>query len=444
MKAGSQRSTAALGAVIAGLLASAATPAAELSYGVDVGVGHSDNVARVSDGEQDETIATVGGQLKLDHDSRRLRANVATRLEYLDYLDDTYDGEVIGNLIGGAKLDIVEDRFSWSLDDTFGQTTQNQFAAASPDNRENVNYLSTGPDLVVSLGSRNQLLLNGRYTDLSYEKSELGNQRISGALAVRRNLSDATHVSVNVTTEQVEFEDGADAPDYDNREAFLNYSLDAARTNLSVDVGATEIESDDAESGEVKSSGWLGRVSLSRQASSALTVGLELGHDFSDAGNSFVNLQALQPGSTEPVPVQQTSLPFENNYGSVFARFARNRTGLQVRLGYYDEGYDTDPLFDRTRLTATVSVDRDLSSSLSARISANYSRQEYDTLDFEFSDLSATFGVRWKLSRTAMVNVDYQHLKRTDDTGGTGYRANELWLRFGYLIGEGAAGGAGL
>ncbi|MEJ0084617.1 MAG: outer membrane beta-barrel protein [Pseudomonadota bacterium] len=430
---------AAWSAVAAGLFASAAASAAELTYGVDVGVGHSDNITRVSENEQDETIATVGGQLGLDHDSRKLRANVATRFEYLDYLDDTYDGELVGSLVGNATLDIVEERFSWALTDTFGQVTQNQFAASTPDNRENVNYLSTGPDLTLSLGSRNKLLLNGRYSDVHYETSALGNQRVSAALAVRRDLSDATNVSVNVTTEQVSYDTAAETADYDNHEGFLNYSLDAARTNLSIDAGATEIETDDQ-----KNSSWLGRISLTRRASPALTVGLELGHDFSDAGNSFVDQQATQPGSVEPLPVQQTAMPFENAYVTAFGRFSRNRTGLQLRVGYYDESYDALPLFDRKRITLNLSVDRDLTSALNAHVGANYSQQKYESLDLEFRDLIATFGVRWKLGRLVMMNIDYEYLKRSDDSGGSGYRANEVWLRFGYLIGEGAAGGAGL
>ena len=438
MKPGSRRSTTALGAVVAGLFANAAARAAELSYGLDVGVGHSDNITRVEENQQDESIASLGGQLRLDHDSKRLRANVATRLEYLDYLDDTYDGEVVGNLVGNAVMDIVEDRLTWTLEDTFGQTTQNQFAASTPDNRENVNFLSTGPDLSLSLGSRNKLLLNGRYVDVHYEDSELGNQRVRGSLALRRDLSDATNVSINVTTEQVSFDDDAESGDYDNNEAFLSYSLDAARTTMSIDAGATEITSD----GESNSS-WLGRLELTRRASSSLTVGLELGHDFSDAGNEFANLQADQPGSTDPVSVQQTAMPFENTYGSVFGRFARNRTGLQLRAGYYDESYDAQPLFDRKRITLTLSVDRTLNASLSAIVSANYSRQEYDALDRKFADLAATFGVRWKVSRSSFVSFDYQYLNRNDDEGGSDYSASEIWVRFGYLVGEGAAGGRG-
>ena len=45
-------------------------------------------------------------------------------------------------------------------------------------------------------------------------------------------------------------------------------------------------------------------------------------------------------------------MPFENTYGTVFARFTRNRTGIAAaRRGINDESYDAQPLFDRKRLT---------------------------------------------------------------------------------------------
>jgi len=437
MNPGSRRSAIAMGALVAGLFANAAACAAELSYGVDVGVGQNDNITRVEEDPQDDTIASVGAQLRLDHESKRLRANVTTHLEYLDYLDDTYESELVGNLVGDAVFDIVEERFSWTVDETFGQSTQNQLAPSTPDNRENVNYLSTGPDFTFPLGARNKLLLNGRYADVSYEDSELGNQRVSAAIALRRDLSDATNASIKLTTEQVSYDEEVLGGDYDNNEAFLNYSLDGARTTLSVDAGGTEIKS----SGETNSS-WLGRLDLTRRASPALTVGMELGHDFSDAGNAFVNLQAGQPGSTDPVAVQQTALPFENTYGTVFSRFARNRTSIELHAGYYEESYDALPLYDRTRTTFELSVERSLNAALSALVSAEYSDQDYDVIDSQFSDLTARFELQWKVGRSTSVRFEYEYLSRNDDANGTDYDSNALWLRFGYLVGEGAASGA--
>lgn len=431
------RSAVARGVILAGLIAGApATRAADLSYGVDVGAGRSDNVARVGAAEQSDTIATVGGELDLDHESKRLTANVASRLEYRDYLDDTFDSEVIGNLIGRAQLQIVEERFKWVVEDTFGQTTRDQFAAETPTNRENVNYLSTGPELTLSLGGRNDLILRGRYEDVHYEEAELGNDRVRGDLVLQRELSKATKAGLNVSTDRVRYDDEMLAPDFDRNEAYLSYDVQAARTTLSVQGGITEIRSD-GESDD----GWLGRLSLTRRSSSALTLGLELGHEFSDAGRAFVQQQQLQPGAVDPVLVQQTGAPFESVYGAVTAQFSRNRTSMNVRLARYDEQYDALPLFDRERLTADFTLQRNLNAALVANFAAHYARQEYESFEREISDLSASLGLRWSIGRATSLSFEYRYLDRADDIEGGDYRANELWVRAAWRVGAGVGGG---
>lgn len=419
------------------VLVAAAHPGhgAELSYGVNAGVGYSDNIARLPEDEVADTIAVVGVELKLDHESRRLDTHVEALLDFRDYLDDTFDREIVGTFVGEAVLDIIEDRFTWTVEDSFGQTVRNQFASETPANRENVNHLSTGPDFVLPLGSRNDLILRGRYGDVHYEESDLGSRRILGEVALRRELSNASHVSLQVLNEQVEFDDDLFA-DFDKAEAFLNYSAEAARTQITLDAGTAEIRSDSQPDFDT----WLARLDVSRQASSALKVGVSLGHDLSDAGNAFLQLQDLQTTTPGAVPVQQTAAPFENTYGTVYADFSRHRTDILLRAGYYDEKYETVPLLDRQRLALDLRLNRFLSSAVRARLDVNYSRQEYSRLDREFADFTVTIGTNWALGRATSISLDYMYLDRSDDADTTSFRSNELWLRVAYRIEDKAAG----
>ena len=111
-----------------------------------------------------------------------------------------------------------------------------------------------------------------------------------------------------------------------------------------------------------------------------------------------------------------------------------------IQAGVTPEGYDAQPLFDRNRLTLTLNVNRDLNASLSAIVSADYSRQDFTELDRRFTDLNATVGLRWKVTRTSFLSLDYRHLDRQDDASGADYTVNELWLKFGLLVGERAGG----
>lgn len=417
-------------------LACAGTPAAELSYGFDASVGYDDNVTRVPEGEQDETIAAVGAQLRFDQESKRIDASIVGRLEYRDYLDNSFDSEVAGNLVADSRFALVEDRLTWVLADTFGQSTRNQLAADTPANRENINLLTTGPELRLPLGSRNSLLLSGRYMDLYYEDSDLGNERVRGELALQRELSGGSVISLNGNSESVTF-DQALFPDFERTEAFLAYDAQAARTQLSASAGVTEISSDANEGFD----DWMARVQISRTVSSALTVGLEFGHDISDAGNSFAYQQGQQPATTDPVSVQQTSSPFLNEHLSVFGNFMRNRTGMGARLGYFEETYEALPEFDRKRLALEAHVQRALTPMLSAQARVDYSRNEYTASAREFAELRLTLGASWALGRHSAIHVEYGFFDRTDDVGVVEYSANQLWLRFAYNVGESAGAG---
>ena len=408
--------------------------AAELSYGVDAGLGYDDNVTRSSDNEQGETIATVGAQLSLDHESKRLNAKISSRLEYHDYFDNTYESDVVGNFLANTTFNLVTERFTWAADDTFGQSSINQFAGDTPANRENINVFSTGPDFKLPLGTRNFLVIGGRYSDVAYEHSDLGNDRISGNVALQRELSSASQVSLNATTEQVRFDDQTLYTDYDRNEAFFGYQRDSSRTHLTLEAGVTEIRT-----GGENNDDWLGLLRVSRQASPALTFGMELGHEFSDAGTSFVQQQELQPGSTDPVSIQQVALPFVNEYAELFGDFMRNRTGIELRLGFYDETYDQAPFYDRKRTAIDFRVQRTLSPSLAAHVQANYSHSDYTQQNRDFADLTASIGVNWQVGRLTSVDINYTYVDRSGD--GSDYSSNQIWIRIGYLVGEGVGSG---
>jgi hypothetical protein len=128
--------------------------AADLGYEVNVGVAHSDNIARTETNTINEEIATGGIMFSLSQVSPRLSADLVGNFAYHDYLDNTYESELFGNFVGSARFQIIPERFSWMLTDNFGEVLSDPFQPATPDNRENINYLMTGPDLTLAFGSQ--------------------------------------------------------------------------------------------------------------------------------------------------------------------------------------------------------------------------------------------------------------------------------------------------
>ncbi len=74
------------------------------------------------------------------------------------------------------------------------------FAPVTPTNRENINYLSTGPDLNLRLGTLGFMDVTARYARTEYQISPFNSNRISAGLGVGRALSAGSNISLQVST----------------------------------------------------------------------------------------------------------------------------------------------------------------------------------------------------------------------------------------------------
>ena len=142
-----------------------------------------------------------------------------------------------------ASYAFIPERFVWVVADNFSQIASDITSVSTPDNRENVNYLSTGPDITIGLTGRTSLLLSGRVNDTYYEEADTDSEGLSGSLALVRQMSDFSALSLNGSTTEVNFDDEVFA-DYRIDEAFLRWSTETERTTFILDGGYNRIDSD--------------------------------------------------------------------------------------------------------------------------------------------------------------------------------------------------------
>ena len=95
----------------------------EIEAEFNVGVGKSDNIARTSDNEIDETIGVAGLRFGLTEQTNRLYVDVQSRFDYLYYKDGTYDNELVGGLVGALEYTLIDERLTWVVENNFGQQT---------------------------------------------------------------------------------------------------------------------------------------------------------------------------------------------------------------------------------------------------------------------------------------------------------------------------------
>ncbi len=88
--------------------------AADVQVAGTLGIGYSDNIRRVSSNEEAESIAQAGLELAATEETRRFDGDLVSDLAYMDYLQNTYGSEIVGNARGHAAVSLIEDHLKWT------------------------------------------------------------------------------------------------------------------------------------------------------------------------------------------------------------------------------------------------------------------------------------------------------------------------------------------
>lgn len=415
-------------------LAGIVGPRARTGLELRLGGTYSDNIRRVRANEQSDTMLNAGAAIDLAHDGSRFDFDARGDIDRVEFLDDSYDGRVLGSVNALANFDFVPERFSWSAQDTFGQVESDPFAPETPENLENVNYFSTGPVVTLALGSALRLQLNGSYSATDYETSPLDSNVYGGAAAFIHPLSDLSNLSLNVSTERTEFGDIAGA-DYDRRSGYLRYAVEGSRTGLTVDVGYTEIDR-----GGDDNSGVLGRLSFDRRVSPSSAVTLFLTDQISDSVDVFRD-EAGARGLIYDTNVISTPSTVEERGGGAGWAWARARTSFALSFSINKERYETSPELDRKTSVARLSFTRRLGPITSFGLEARHKDEDFQSTGLDDQELELAAQLRWEIGRRAGLVLVFDRFSRDSNDPATEYTENRIGLNFTWRAFGGEASG---
>ena len=398
---------------------------AEPGYQVSVGVAETDNVARTPTDTRSDTIITEGLDFTW-HDMRpRLGADIDADLNYLQYLHHAFGSQVLGNFIGQARAVAVPDVFFWNVSDNFGQNRVDPLAAITPDNRENINYFSTGPQLVLPLGATTFLQMTANYGNVRYQVSPLDNQREDAGIALLRKLSQSSFVSFNVRDEHVGYSDSVGNVNYNRQDVFVRYDSQGSRTKIGIDLGYSKLHDHIGPVSNV-----LARVEVSRNISAFSSVSLSFGHEYLDSSDAFRLSQTL--GGANNINIQsavQSGAPFTTNHAQVAWNFQRSRTGFGVSVEYYKDAYQQPSTLDDNRLQGEVHASRRLTPNLEVSLIESYYHQHFLDTPGTATETTSQAQVVWRAGRRLSVIVDLNRSNRHSDTAATNFTENRGWVR---------------
>ena len=415
------------------LLGATTAGAVELRNTIRGGIAHSDNIGRKNTDEVSETILTVDGTINLSHVTRASEFLLQGSLGYRHYLDDTYDGNVVGNMLAAARFTLVPETVTWVFEDRFGTLQQNPYQAETPDNIENINNFSTGPDLHFVIGNVTALDMGARLRVNTFEESDLDNDVLGGNIALVRAISSKRNVSLNYSLDQVDYDDDILGRDYDRQLAYVGFSSEMSRGMVSFKLGGNRVEFDDDTLAEGSADGLYANVEFSRQITSRSSFTASYDQQYSDAGNIFREFQ--DPGrSTQSSngDVVGAGEPFEGQRFRVGWNMVRARTTWNLSVNAYNEDYVSRDILDRNRFGLQGGVSWQLGSGWTVSGGLRLEQGQFSSADRDDDDLTLNVGLTRRLSRTLDLNVNYMRADRSSTEPLAEYTENRVALTIGY------------
>jgi len=428
------------------------------TYGVDTGIGETDNVSLVPTDKVSQTISITDLDFSLNEQSRLLLAQAKGDFSFLDYLQGAYGSQLVGRFDGIGALGLVPGRLVWVVQDDFGQAALDPYAPVTAGNMENIDYFTTGPNLTLRLGGVNFLNLYLRYSRAQYSGSPFDSNRVSAALALGREISAGASISLNADSEKVFFLDTAANTDYLRSSAYGKYQLQVARTGFEVDLGVTTI-SDSSSTIATPSldpglpattiftpahsnTGPLARIQLSRQVSPAAKIILSGGRELTDGSSSFSTQQGDATGIIGTANAIQSTATYTRTFASAGWQYVRNRTALELTGRWEKDLYPGEAVYDLRQWSAQFSIRRQIARTLSAQLLGSYTKFEYPgaipapDATTAYADSLVGLMLAWRHGRALEVRLRIDHDVQQAITGGYGYHDNRAFLTVGYRPGS--------
>jgi hypothetical protein len=403
--------------------------------GVAVTAGYTNNLQRQPEGEHD-VPASVGLTGIWLETTRHLSADVEGRVDGIKYFNDTFDDEVVGQLDASLRWWAVPERFGWIVENVYGQVATDPFSYISPNNRQNTNVFSTGPDWYIPFGERLRAYIGGRYGLAWYETTDSYNsERVLGIAGVDRAVSSSSRLGIQVASESVDVESESE-PDFDRLAAYARYELRREQSTgappfeLTVNAGYAWLESDFGDD-----SAPFFEVVYSQALSTSVRVGLQLTNRFSDASLEFAagGLPGSSPG-LDPGLIPQAGV-YEERRGLATVDFQRQRTTLGFALGLAKEMYETTAL-DRRRYDVQLTAERRMTRRLTGSAGVLWSRDQYESggLDREDTDTEYRLEFRRELGRRSSIAMVGLYASRSSDDPLNEFDETRGYLVFDYSL----------
>lgn len=421
---------------LAAAVACAAAPAHafRLDYTLDAGVEHDDNVRVVAEDPESQRILRAGLGFLATQEGSTVQAVVAGRADYRDFERGVSDG-VEGMLSAYLNWVLIQDRLSFTVQDELELQAVDRFAADSPDNRQQINVLSVGPNLLFNVGGTMHGRLEARYIDTDAEVTDAFNSdRIAVAARVTKDIDEQSLVSFNAQWMDVDYDNDAIARDHERTDVFVGYRREQASTDYLLDIGYSRLDYADGE----RRDGPLVRFVAGWMPGERSRLALTVVNQYSDAAEAALadgvagRPEASVPGST--LVSDRTIIPsaYRERRISLAWAWAGDRFGYRIEPYLQRQRYVDAVVPDEEERGVAMGIDYQISPTLVLTGWADIGRIEYEQPDATDDIRRAGVVLSKQWTRHWSTSLSYYRYERDSGVFDNESRQNIWYLWMSY------------
>ncbi|MCC7462929.1 MAG: hypothetical protein IT480_10775, partial [Gammaproteobacteria bacterium] len=317
-------------------------------------------------------------------------------------------------------------------EDSFTQARVNELAPVTPDNRQNVNRFTAGPELQLHPGGAQTLLLaQAFYERADYADSPLDSDTLRGQISLGRSLDARNAINLTAAARQVDYRGAGTFPDYRGQDYFLSWVASGIRTTLLVDAGYSTTRVDGAD--QVGSP--LFRFNLARQLTARSTAFLYAAHMQVGAADAIFLDASLGGRDQSTSGYGITADPFKMDYLGTGYELDNGRLALVLRGSLGRERYSQTTLDDRNDQRINADLTYRFGSMVGAGVFGEYRHETFvNRANAHSTDHYFGAFVGFAFGSRISLNVSAMRAERSANLAIDGYDETRVRAILSYTI----------
>ena len=409
----------------------------DVDYEIGLAAKRSDNINLSETNPISETVLSPRLNFEAEQTGRTVQLSARGDLEYLHYIDGTFDNETRGRFAGKLNWTVLPQRLDFVLQDYLSLQPVDQLAAFSPGNQQQINVFVAGPTLHARFDGTTRGQLDLRYINSYAEKNTaFDSDRYHAAARLSHDLSANNRVSANLEATDVRFDLAGRASDYRRYEGYANSTIKRKRIDLSVDLGTSRLEFDRRDSKSYP----LARATLDWRISSRSRLETTVRYQLGDAAQGLIspldlNLDIdLDRRNFNDLRTDAIVEPNVYRERMIRLRYVYKGERLNLRVAPYSRQirYVEDLVASQDRRGGIVNVDYRLRPRLTLTLRAAKEDRDYLGISRKDQQMVTSVGLANRFTRHWTGQIDFQRRQRDSTAVGRSHDENAVMVSFSY------------